>query len=38
MNKIIFKNNCIAEEIINYLYSGKNVQIYNHKSWEECIK
>lgn len=32
-----FKNNKIALEIIEYLYSGKTVDTYEHKTWEECI-
>ena len=33
-----FKGNLIALEIIDYIYSGKSFDIYEHKSWKNCIK
>lgn len=33
-----FKDNLIAQEIIEYIYSGNTFDIYEHKSWKNCIK
>ncbi len=34
----VFKKDTIAQKIIYYLYSGNSVEVYEHKTWRECIK